>query len=211
MSNNYIELLEYRPFSTKEYIRVCNKCPEPNSDNPYHIPYEGEQEDYNYIVEFNKALVQRYPWLMPKDRVGDDTYNYQYTELDSMPDGWRLAFGDKMCNEIQSVLEKFNLVDKYSITEIKEKYGILTWYDFLEDNCGCYGNLTDIICKYKNKSRDVCISCGKPVKYMSKGWISYYCEDCVNKDYEAYRNHIKAGPVMDKDEYINAYYTKVWE
>ena len=57
-------------------------------------------------IESNHKLIERFPFLIPRNRwtgkVPED-YDYSYTELDSMPDGWR---------------------------KIKEKYGTLCWYDF---------------------------------------------------------------------------------
>ena len=48
------------------------------------------------IIEKNKALVDDFPFLLPRNRwtgkVPDD-YDYSYTELDAMPEGWRTAFG----------------------------------------------------------------------------------------------------------------------
>ena len=45
-----------------------------------------------------------------------------------MPMGWRRAFGEEMCEEILQVLIKYDCVDLYRITQIKEKYGTLRWY-----------------------------------------------------------------------------------
>lgn len=42
--------------------------------------------------ESNQKLIERFPFLIPRNRwtgkVPED-YDYSYTELDSMPDGWR--------------------------------------------------------------------------------------------------------------------------
>ena len=53
--------------------------------------------------EENKALIERFPFLMPHNRFTDkipEDFDYHYTELDAMPDGWRIAFGEQMCQEI---------------------------------------------------------------------------------------------------------------
>ena len=48
--------------------------------------------------ESNQKLIERFPFLIPRNRwtgkVPED-YDYSYTELDSMPDGWRKALGSK--------------------------------------------------------------------------------------------------------------------
>ena len=80
----------------------------------------------------NKELIKKYPWLLPHNRWTDkvsDDYDYSYTELDAMPDGWRKSFGEEMCEEIQKELEKCNAVEGYRILQIKEKYAMLRWYD----------------------------------------------------------------------------------
>lgn len=57
-----------------------------------------------------------------------------YTELDSMPIGWRKAFGLQMCKDIKKELKKHNYLYKYRITQIKEKFG-------------CYDEETEILTK----------------------------------------------------------------
>lgn len=127
--------------------------------------------------EYNKQLIEKYPFLLPRNRwtgkVPAD-YDYSYTELDAMPDGWRKAFGEQMCQEIEEELEKYNLQNEYRISQIKEKYGSLCWYDF-----GCTGKiLREIIPTYEKLSKRICIKCGKPATKMTLGWISPYCDDC---------------------------------
>ena len=83
--------------------------------------------------EANRKLIERFPFLMPRNRWTDkvpEDFDYSYTELDSMPDGWRKAFGEQMCEEIREELVRANYLDQYRITQIKEKYGSLRWYDF---------------------------------------------------------------------------------
>ena len=101
----------------------------------------------------------------------------QYTELDNMPIGWRNAFGLQMCQEIKDALLKVGgrkLLKAYRIMDIKEKYGTLRWYD-----SGAPQEVYDIIHKYEELSFRTCIECGKPAKYITQGWISPYCEDCI--------------------------------
>lgn len=109
--------------------------------------------------ESNQELIERFPFLIPRNRwtgkVPED-YDYSYTELDSMPDGWRKAFGEQMCEDIREELVRAEYLDQYRITQIKEKYGTLCWYDF-----GCTERmLRDIIPKYERLSARTCIRCG---------------------------------------------------
>ena len=134
----------------------------------------------NMTKEQNKELVDRYPFLLPHngwtDEVPED-YDYSYTELDAMPDGWRIAFGEQMCEEIRQELVKSEYLDGYRIAQIKEKYGALRWYDF-----GGPGKIQrEIVPKYENLSTYTCIRCGKPATRISLGWISPFCDDCVPK------------------------------
>lgn len=94
-----------------------------------------------------------------------------------MPVGWRKAFGEKMCEEIMDELVAHDSVDSYRVTEIKEKYAELRWYDW---------NSTDkiqneIIPKYTELSRRICIRCGEPATKISMGWISPYCDKCAEE------------------------------
>lgn len=129
--------------------------------------------------ETNQILVERFPFLLPHNRWTDkvpEDYDYSYTELDSMPDGWRKAFGEQMCEEIREELVRVDYLDKYRITQIKEKYGTLRWYDF-----GCTERmLREIIPKYEHLSARICIRCGNPATKVSTGWISPYCDACAS-------------------------------
>lgn len=107
-------------------------------------------------------------------------------ELNAMPEGWRKAFGLQMCDEIKKELKKYNYLYSYRITQIKEKYGTLRWYD-----AGAPKSVCDIIHKYMGISWNTCIVCGKPSKYITSGYISPYCEDCCPQkidDCEQYKD-----------------------
>lgn len=126
----------------------------------------------------NQKLIEKFPFLLPRNRGTDrvpENFDYSYTELDSMPDGWRKAFGVQMCEEIREELVRVNYLDKYRITQIKEKFGTLRWYD-----SGCTERmLHEIIPKYEHLSAKTCIRCGNPATMVSTGWISPYCDACA--------------------------------
>ena len=128
------------------------------------------------IIERNKKLIEEYPFL--KLEGSCDTISY--TWLDDMPIGWRIAFGEQMCKEIKEELLKNNELDSYEIVDIKEKFGGLRWYD----NSGLPG-MQFIIAKYEALSEKTCINCGKPANWISKGWISPYCDECATKQAKA--------------------------
>lgn len=135
-----------------------------------------------------KELKTRYPFLIPRNRFTDricdssgmthEEYE-NWSELDDMPDGWRKAFGEQMCEEIYQALLKDGgeeAVNKYRIIQIKEKWGYLHWYD-------SNGNaeINKIIRKYEDISEKTCITCGKPATKISLGWISPYCDNCADE------------------------------
>lgn len=130
--------------------------------------------------EQNQALCEKYPFLnpvrdekMPLSSEGIKDWDYRFTELDNMPDGWRIAFGEQLCDELKAELEKAGRLDQYYILQIKEKYGTLCWYDSGNTSAG-YG----ILEKYERISARTCICCGKPATKITRGWISPYCDAC---------------------------------
>lgn len=127
--------------------------------------------------EQNKQLCETYPFLLPHNRWTDDVsedFDYSYTELDDMPDGWRQAFGLQMCDELKNVLEKIDKINEFRIVQIKEKFGELRFYtNWIDDD------IDKIIDKYTELSRRTCICCGKPATQITTGWISPFCDDCV--------------------------------
>lgn len=143
--------------------------------------------------EQNKSLCERFPFLIPSNRwsgmriteadgggywPGDPEavpeYDYEFTELDDMPDGWRDAFGEQLCEELLEELKANDALDTYRITQIKEKFGMLRWYDSGNTKHGY-----EIIGKYARLSMRTCILCGKPATRITLGWVSPYCDDCL--------------------------------
>ena len=137
------------------------------------------------MSEKNKALVEKYPFLSwygdPLFRgYNEDTISYQYTWEDELPEGWRKAFCPQMWDELKAILEKANYVNDFRFIQIKEKYGTLRLH---------YNGIPESICdevyawesKYEDLSEQVCIHCGKQAKYMTLGWISFICEDCLKE------------------------------
>lgn len=133
------------------------------------------------IIERNKKLIEEYPFLLPRNRWTDkvsEDYDYSYTELDAMPQAWRDKFGEKMCRELKKELIKAGYLDQYRITQIKEKYGRLCWYD-----SGHTRKMGKIIHKYERKSENICIYCGRRSTITTQGWIEHLCKKCYKKEY----------------------------
>ena len=128
-------------------------------------------------IEENKRLVERYPYLQPRnvwtDKIPDD-YDYSWTRADDIEDGWRELFL-QMCEEIREPLIEADYLDKFRFTQIKEKYGTMRAYTF-----GAPRTVFDIINKYEEMSARICIKCGKPATKISRGWISPWCDEHAN-------------------------------
>lgn len=155
------------------------------------------------IKNENRILIERYPFLIPRNWEGDipKNYNYLYTKLDDMPRGWKKSFGVIMCEELREILLKENMLDDYYFSEVKEKYGRLCIYDN-----GSNRELQDILLKYEYISEHICIICGKfDVTLFDDGWVCPYCDNCFieRKKEEHYRyldyNERKENP-FNKDK-----------
>ena len=137
-----------------------------------------------------KELKERYPFLIPRSRWTDDVYELEdgddwtreefenWCELDDMPDGWRKAFGEQMCEEIYQALlndPRPDALEDYRIIQIKEKFGSLSWLD-------AHGNreIDRIIEKYEDIAEHTCCKCGKPATKISLGWIRPFCDECAD-------------------------------
>ena len=157
----------------------------------------------------NKALCERYPFLIPRNvwtgkRITDGAgywsdsdkvpeYNYEWTLLDNMPEGWRKAFGEQMCEEMREALIDEGRLDDYVITDIKEKYGGLRWYSYGETE-----RTIKIIHKYEELSHRTCIRCGAPATVVTTGWINPYCDDCLPRDNNAPDDHMSIEEYFDE-------------
>jgi len=164
---------------------IINGTPHPNTleyMEALEISIDILGADYTRDQLKNWILVNKYPFLMPKywnkDNMtyeADKDYDYTWTELDAMPDGWRKAFGEMMCEEIKEELIRCNCLDEYMIEEIKEKLGMLRWHDN-GTPMGC--NVSQIIDKYSVLSENICIICGQPDVPMTGTLPSYIYPSC---------------------------------
>ena len=125
----------------------------------------------------NKELIDNYPFLKIDDPFWDDDEENacEITKLDSMPIGWRKAFGEQLCEELKQELIKIGCLYRYRVYQIKEKFGSLRWYGNFEND-----SIAKILEKYEEKSKYTCIRCGAPATKISRGWISPYCDKCTN-------------------------------
>lgn len=101
----------------------------------------------------NREIIVKYPWL--------DINDEQLTLLDMLPIGWHGLILD-MCEELKRELVEHDLVSKYEVLEAKEKWCMLRWYDGLCDLSPMPSIITNIVCKYEERSKEVCMICGAP-------------------------------------------------
>ena len=132
----------------------------------------------------NKKLVKKYPWLLPRYAWSDkpvDDYDYSYTELDSLPTGWRIAFGKFLVEDIDKVLRKAGYTRRYRIVQLKEKYGFMRLYSNGIPS-SIYEEDHRMIEAYSAISEHICICCGAVDVYMTdSGWLEPLCKRCYEK------------------------------
>jgi hypothetical protein len=126
-------------------------------------------------------------WALPYVKLIDLYHDYvlaffhcipSHTELDALDDGWRNAFGIKMCKEIRKQLIKDRRLFSFRIIQLKEKWGCMQLYS----NGGSEA-VYKIIDKYSDISSTTCINCGKEADVITSpyGWMLPYCKECYEK------------------------------
>lgn len=129
-------------------------------------------------IEQNKILVERYPFLLPRNVWTDEVpkdYDYSYIRGTEIPDGWEKVFL-QMCEDIRQPLIDANYLEKFRFSQIKEKYNTMRLY-----HCGAPETVNEILNKYEIMASYICTLCGKPAAYESKGYIASFCENCWQK------------------------------
>lgn len=133
----------------------------------------------------NKELCERYPFLIPwrvrEGRIEIEDWSGR-TLLDNMDPGWRAAFGIQMCEELREALIAADALERYQVTDVKEKYGELRWYSY-----GGTNSTHEIEKKYLLLSRGICGKCGKPATHRGTAWVYPYCSECATPDAEEMR------------------------
>lgn len=169
------------------------------------------------IKMYNKKLCKRYPFLVPRNVWTDEVvwdYDYTWTELNCLEQGWRKSFGLQLMEDLRKELIKSNRLDKFRFDQIKEKYGSLRLYSH-----GGTQEVFDILQNYEYISQFICGKCGNiHAKIVNwSGWYYPLCEKCWDN---YYRFREKGGyrkvkyPVDDDEElelpteYKVEYYSK---
>ena len=105
-----------------------------------------------------------------------------------MPEGWWRTFGDRMVDDIENEVKTWPLErqKEFKVIDVKEKWGKLVIYVTIETN-----EIDRIIDYYEKLSTKTCIRCGRPAVWISKGWISPFCDECARKDERFDKHFIK--------------------
>lgn len=128
----------------------------------------------------NWFLVKKYPFLQCRNVWSGKKLGYDFTWLDDMPQGWRKAFGMNIVKEINKALGNYR--KDYHITQIKEKYGRLCWYDNGAPE-EIYDKICKIVDKYEEISKHTCLICGKKGEIdYNNSWLMPLCENCRKKE-----------------------------
>ena len=140
------------------------------------------------VIEQNKELIEKYPFLFPRNVWTDkeiEGYDYSWTLYDEIPIGWRIAFGEMLLEDLKESLVKYNCLEEFRFSQIKEKYGQLCLYNF-----GAPEETHDIIRDYEVISQYVCIHCGSPYACIVNdyGWYLPACKCCWDKQQKKREN-----------------------
>ena len=113
----------------------------------------------------------KYKWLRIRNRWTGKLIDDLETrsEIDDLPTGWYIAFGEQMIDELNELLVKYNFDDDYRITQIKEKYGTLRWYHN-GIPIAMSKEFHEWEHKYVDLSAKTCIVCGKKGKIRNDLW-----------------------------------------
>ena len=156
--------------------------------------YQEWLSDITETQRNNYELCMKYPVLIPHDAFTGEvipSYEYEFTRLDQIPEGWRKAFGEEWAAELQEAVNKLpdEVRDKFYIQDLKEKYGFFDqFFSFRTDE------IREVERKYEILSQKTCIKCGAPATKISQGWISPWCDTCAAKI-------VKYERFVDIDEY----------
>jgi len=130
----------------------------------------------------NFFLCLKYPFLKSRNVWTGRFSGYNSTMYEWIPVGWRAAFGKELVDDIAKALKEDKIPKRKWCKsvyweDIKEKYGTLRLY------AATTNKVQKVLSKYEAMSYGYCITCGKPARYMTHGWIEFLCEDCFDSIY----------------------------
>ncbi len=85
------------------------------------------------------------------------------------------------------------MLRKFRFTEIKEKYGTLRLY-----HNGASEEVMKVLEKYELLSMCYCIECGRPVRFVTQGWVQFLCDNCFKTELKM----LKFKDAKERKDYI---------
>lgn len=127
----------------------------------------------------NFLLCLKYPFWKSRNVFSGKFCGYQSTMYDWIPDGWKKAFGKQLTEEIADALKADGIkrrdwAENLQFQDIKEKYGTLRIY------ATTTARVQWVFDKYECMSYGYCVNCGKPVRYITQGYVNLICDDCAH-------------------------------
>ena len=118
---------------------------------------------------------KKYPWLKI-DSLYSSNDGSDYDAMDDIPEGWRIAFGDLLCEELDAAIKKAGVENDFEIYGVKVKCGCLKIYTSHNTS----PEIRDILDKYAVLSSNICIHCGKPDVHRTRVGVLVkpLCEKC---------------------------------
>lgn len=161
-------------------------------------PLSGKYDD--------EALQELYPWA-------------DYSVCFGMPNGWMLAFGAELINDIDLLVrhmsqplpeyegepgapradDDYPYPDVFCVTQVKEKFGELRFY--VDGGADQSDLINDLIGVYSTISARTCVGCGSyhDVR-MTRGWVNPICRECYWKRSKAGRHGAAWGDLREPDD-----------
>lgn len=167
----------------KHWNRFWWKLKEKLTDSAFvrHISFLWHWKNFFFLL--------KYPFYREYNRWTGKFMGYKYTEYDSIPNGWQIAFGKQLSEDIKKAGKESRKRLKKHLSwrkmlyweQIKEKWGELCLY------ASATTEIRAVLDRYEMMSSCYCIECGKPARYMTRGWIEYYCEKCFEENFKHFK------------------------
>ena len=140
----------------------------------------------------NKELCKEFPFLIPIESVGKE-YNYLFTELDNVSDGWRELFLE-MCKELKKLL---NPSKNFGHLQVKRNGREVLFY---QEPCDkeILKEVGRIINLYNERIEKTCMFCGAGATYIELNGHRPCCDNCVVYFAKLHKNL----PVLDIKSYL---------
>lgn len=131
----------------------------------------------------NVFLCIQYPFWRQTEVWTGRKLGFSYTWYDAIAKGWKKAFGKQLSRDLKEALRQARKIDpsaQLCWVDIKEKWGELIL------DASAPNEVQQVLRKYEVMSLGYCQSCGEPVRYCTRGWVTYLCEKCFD-EYEGQR------------------------